>query len=83
MAYEQPQKMPADMDELDAMCGRVYKQGVEAGKTQLRQDIKDYLLTKFFGARGDRRRADPKEPKVQAIRELTEGLYAKFEDGTL
>lgn len=83
MAYEQPQEMPKDMDELDVICAQVYKQGVESGKVQLRQQIKDYLLSKFYGARGDRRRADPEEPKVQAIRELMEGLYAKFEDGTL
>lgn len=83
MGYEQPQKMPEDMDELDVICAQVYKQGVEVGKRELRQAIRDYLRSKFYGARGGRRRADPEDPKVQAIREIMEGLYAKFEDGTL
>ncbi len=83
MAWTPPERMPETEEELDDALAVVYKQGVESGKKQLRRQIKDYLTTKFLGAKGRNRRADPEDPKIQATLDLMEGLYAKFEDGTL
>lgn len=83
MALTPPDELPEDWDSLEKALAKVYLEGKEAGKTQLRREIKEYLTTKFFGAKGRNRRADPDDPKIQAIRELMEGLYEKFEDGTL
>lgn len=83
MAFTPPQEMPESEEELDVALAKVYLEGIEAGKNKLRLDIKEYLMTKFFGAKGRDRRANPDDPKIQAIREIMEGLYAKFEDGSL
>jgi hypothetical protein len=83
MAYTPPEEMPTTEEELDAALAKVYLEGQEVGKRKLREDIREYLMRKFFGAKGRNRRADPEDPKIQAIREIMEGLYAKFEDGTL
>lgn len=83
MAFTPPEEIPEDWEALEKALGKVYLEGKEAGKKLLRLAIKEYLTTKFFGAKGRNRRADPDDPKIQAIREIMEGLYAKFEDGTL
>jgi hypothetical protein len=83
MAIDVGEHLPQDFDELDALASKVYKQGVEAGKTSLRADVKDFLNKEILAAKGKERRPDPDDPKVQAIRSITEKLYAAFEDGTL
>lgn len=83
MPYTPPEQLPQTEEELDTALARVYLEGKRDGKRDLRREIKDYLRTKFFGAKGRDRRADPDSPKIQAIRELMEALYTKFEDGSL
>jgi hypothetical protein len=83
MAFTPPEELPEDWDSLEKALAKVYLEGKEAGKKLLRIEIKEYLTIKFFGAKGRERRANPDDPKIQAIREIMEGLYAKFEDGTL
>lgn len=83
MAFTPPEELPETEEELDDALAVVYKQGMESGKTQLRAAIRDYLTKKFFGAKGRDRRANPDDPKIQAIREIMEALYSKFEDGSL
>jgi hypothetical protein len=83
MAIDVGDHLPENFDELDALAASIYKQGVEAGKTALRADIKSLLNKEVLAAKGKERRPNPDDPKVQAIRSITEKLYAAFEDGTL
>jgi hypothetical protein len=83
MAYTPPEELPEDWDTLERALARVYLEGKEAGKKELRESIRKFLMTKFFGAKGKKRRANPEDPKIQAIREIMETMYEKFEDGTL
>lgn len=83
MAYTPPEEMPQTEEELDSALAKVYLEGQGVGKEKLREEIRTYLTGKFFGAKGRSRRADPEDPKIQAIREIMEGLYTKFEDGSL
>lgn len=83
MALDPGDKLPATFEELDEIAAKVYQQGVEAAKISLRTDIKEFLTREFFAAKGKDRRANPDDPKVQAIRAIMERLYAAFEEGTL
>lgn len=83
MAYTPPEELPEDWDKLEKALSKVYLEGKEAGKRELRGAVKEYLTTKFHGAKGRKRRADPDDPKIQALRDLMQALYEKFEDGTL
>jgi hypothetical protein len=83
MAYTPPEELPEDWDKLEKALARVYLEGKEAGKKELRESIREFLKTKFFGAKGRNRRADPEDPKVAAVLALMETLYEKFRDGTL
>ena len=87
MAWQPPQEMPEDLDALDAALWDVYRQGEAEGRRKEHRDlvekIKNYLNQEFFHTKQNRRRADPTDPKVQAIRAIMERLYNKFEDGSL
>lgn len=87
MAWQPPQEMPADLDELDQALWDVYYQGEAEGRRKEHRDmvekIKKYLNQEFFRSKKNERRADPNDPKVQAIRAIMERLYHKFEDGSL
>lgn len=87
MAWNPPQEMPEDLEELDAALWDVYYQGVAVGKkqgsTEVREAVKKYLTQEFFHSKRNHRRADPTDPKVQAIRAIMERVFAKFEDGSL
>lgn len=83
MAYTPPQEFPETEEELDAALARVYVEGKEVGKRELREAIREFLRGKFFGSKGNQRRADPENPKTAAVLRLMELLYAKFEDGSL
>ena len=83
MAFEVGDKLPENFEELDALAARIYKQGVEAGRASLKADTKAFLNKEILAAKGPHRRADPTSPKVKAVREITERLYAAYEDGTL
>lgn len=87
MPYEQPQEMPEDMDELDLMIATAYAQGTDSGRKVGKNDaieaIKKFWLKEFNLAKGRRRRADPEDPKTQAIREIWERFNEKLEDESL
>lgn len=83
MAFTPPETVPETEDELDAALARVYLEGKEAGKKELREAIREFLRTKFFGSKENQRRADPNNPKTAAVLTLMELLYEKFEDGSL
>ncbi len=83
MAFTPGQKLPESLEELDTLCAGVYIEGQEAGKVALRKGIKEFLLAEFFNAKGNERRADPENPKIQAVNAIMERLYRKFEDGSL
>lgn len=83
MAIEVGDKLPENFEELDAIASHVYLQGVDAGKVKLRADIKTFLNREILLAKGNDRQPNPDDPRVQAIRLVTEKLYAAFEDGTL
>lgn len=87
MAYQQPQHMPGDMDELDLMIAKAYTQGVDSGREKGRTDaveaFKKFFLKTFYQAKGRRRRADQDDPKVQAINDVWAKFNEKLEDGTL
>lgn len=83
MALDVGDKLPESFEDLDIIAARVYKQGAEAGKVALRADIKAFLNKEILAAKGRERRPDPHNPQVRAVREITERLYAAFEDGTL
>lgn len=87
MPLESPQEMPKDMDELDTMVARAYSQGIDTGKKAARNDcveaMKNFWQREFNLAKGRRRRADPDDPKVQAIREIWERFNMKLEDESL
>lgn len=83
MAYEVGDHIPATFEELDEIAARVYLQGVEAGKAKLRTDIKEYMTKAFLKAKGRSRRADPNDPKIQAVLEVMERLFEAFKDGSL
>jgi hypothetical protein len=87
MPYDQPQDMPADMDELDFMIAKAYTQGVDTGKRQGRTDaveaFKKFFLRTFYASKGRRRRADQNDPKTAAINDIWAKFNEKLEDGTL
>lgn len=87
MAYDQPQHMPKDMDELDLMIAKAYTQGVDHGRNVGRLDaveaFQKFFLKTFYRAKGRRRRADQSDPKVQAVNEVWAKFNEKLEDGTL
>lgn len=83
MALTPPSEFPEDWEALEKALSKVYLEGKEAGKKELRESIREYLTTKFFGVRGNNRRADPDDPKVQAIRNLMESMYEAFRTGKL
>jgi hypothetical protein len=83
MAFTPPENLPETEEDLDSALAKVYLEGKRDGKRDLRSEIKEYLTTKFYGAKGRDRRANPDDPKIQAIRELMQTLYSKFEDGSL
>lgn len=83
MAYEVGEEIPETFEELDQIAARVYSQGVDAGKAKLRAEIKEYMTKQFLSAKGRKRRADPNDPKIQAILEVMERLFGAFKDGTL
>jgi hypothetical protein len=83
MAVDVGDKLPENFEELDELGTKIYKQGVERGQVKLRAAIREFLNKEVLAAKGRDRRPDPTDPKVRAIREITERLYAAFEDGTL
>lgn len=87
MPYEQPQEMPRDMDELDLWIATAYSQGIDTGKRVGRSDtleaIRNFWRREFNLTKGRRRRADPDNPKTQAILEIWEKFNEKVEDGSL
>lgn len=83
MAYEVGEEIPETFEELDAIAARVYLQGVDAGKAKLRTDIKEFLTKQFIKTKGRSRRADPNDPKIQAVLEVMERLFDAFKDGSL
>lgn len=83
MAYTPPEKMPESEVELDVALAKVYLEGKEAGKKELRGGIREFLTKKLYGAKGNNRRADPEDPKTAAVLELMETLYEEFRKGTL
>lgn len=83
MPYTPPEQMPEDLEELDAALGKVYAQGVEDGKRNLRTAIREFLRVKFYGTKGRERRANPEEPKTAAVLWIMEALYKEFDEGRL
>lgn len=83
MGYEVGDQLPKNFEELDDIAARVYAQGVDAGKSKLRGDIRDFLTRELIAVRGNERRADQDDPKYQAITLMMEKLYSSFEEGTL
>lgn len=83
MAFTPPEELPETEEELDDALAVVYKQGIESGKKQLRAAMREYLTKRFLAAKGRDRRANPDDPKIQAMREIMEAIYTKFEDGSL
>lgn len=83
MPFTSGEKLPETLEALDSLCASVYLEGQEAGKVKLRSAIRDYLTQEFFAAKGNERRANQDDPKVQAVNAIMERLYNKFEDGTL
>lgn len=81
--YTPPEQMPEDLDALDTALGKVYQEGVEDGKRNLRLAIREFLRVKFYGTKGRERRANPEDPKTAAVLWIMEKLYAAFEDGSL
>lgn len=83
MAFTPPEKLPENHEELEEALVRVYKEGKEVGKRELREAIRTFLTQKFHGSKGNERRADPENPKTAAVLTLMELLYEKFRDGSL
>ena len=87
MAFQPPQEFPETLEDLDDVLAVIYKQGVSEGRRYEHADmvekIKEYLRQEFNWTKQNRRRADPTDPKVQAIRDIMDRLHAKFEDGSL
>lgn len=87
MPYEQPQEMPEDLDEVDLLLAKAYSAGIDTGKKAGRRDtldaLKKFWMREFNLAKGRKRRADPENPKVQAIREIWEKFNQKVEDESL
>lgn len=87
MPYDQPQGMPKDMEELDFFVARAYSQGIDTGQRSGRNDaieaMQKFWLREFNLAKGRNRRADPDDPKVQAISAIWEKFTEKLADGTL
>lgn len=87
MAFQPPQELPQDLDELDAALVDVYKQGVSEGRRYEHADmvekIKAYLISEFNWTKQNRRRADKDDPKVQAIHAIMDRVFDKFRDGSL
>jgi hypothetical protein len=83
MAFTPPTEFPEDWEELESALGKVYLEGKEAGKKELREAIKEFLTRKFFGAKGRNRRADPEDPNTAAVLAMMETLYEAFRTGTL
>lgn len=83
MAYEVPQEMPKDMDEVDLWIAKGHQSGIELGKRNLRKDIKEFMMREFFASKKNERRANPDDPQVQAVRAISERMFNAFEDGTL
>lgn len=87
MPLEQPDHLPADMDELDQMVSRAYSQGIDTGKKAGRLDvieaIKEFFRKEFKISKGYRRLADPDDPRTAAILAFWEKFNEKIEDGSL
>lgn len=83
MAFTPPPHLPETEEELDRALTRVYIEGKGVGKKELREAIREFLTVKFYGSKGNERRADPDNPKTAAVLTLMELLYEKFEDGSL
>lgn len=87
MAYQPPDHMPEDMDELDLMIAKAHAQGFDSGREKGRTDaveaFKKFFLHTFYRAKGRRRRADQEDPKVQAINDIWAKFNEKLEDGSL
>jgi hypothetical protein len=87
MPYDQPEGMPKDMEELDFLIAKAYSQGIETGKKSGRGDaieaMKKFWLQQFNLAKGRRRRADPDDPKTQAIADIWQKFNEKLEDESL
>lgn len=83
MAIDRPDKLPETFEELDDLLATAYRLGAEGGKAIQRTNVREFLNREILAAKGNNRRPDPNDPKVQAIREITERLYAAFQDGTL
>lgn len=80
MPIEVPDQLPTSFEELDDLLARTHTSGVEQGRNRMRDDVKAFLNAEILAAKGNERRPDPEDPKVQAIRSITERLYRWFEE---